>query len=378
MSVFAPDSSRKTGRYGGTSPRVCFQRRRSSARFSRFCSAATSVFFCTRSRGGTGDNGQRTTFRREQFDDCRGFCAWSWTKTLVFKGLDPVNGYPHTTSIILGRETPIPAMRKRGVFQNCRACKMSPMQPGNENPGPTPGLAIETSGTVGSVALGRGGDLLETRVLDGDSAHAAELLPTIESLCQTHAVQPFQISTVLVSIGPGSFTGLRIGATVARMIALAGGARLVAVPSLEVIAQNALEVDPVPDRTIVILDAKRGRVFGGSFNLVDRAFVPDGAPAEVEPAEFLAAARRQEKRCIVLGSGVEKYGDVVRAGGLNVLERHLHRPRAEAVYRLGMIRAEAAMFTEPRNLVPCYIRLPDAEEKWRERQADSSEIQGNS
>ncbi len=230
-------------------------------------------------------------------------------------------------------------------------------------------LAFETSSDVGSIALGRGLKLLEARSLSGNKTHATELLPTVDALCRTHDVEPGKIGNVFVSIGPGSFTGLRIGLTAARMIALAGGARLVAVPTLEAIAHNALEASPSPASVAVILDAKRGRVYSACFAREQAGYVSLSAPAEVDPAEFLA---RRDRSCAVLGEGVLQHGAVVEASGLRTLPETLHRPRAEVIYRLGAARAQGGSFDDPRTLVPLYVRPPEAEEKWDRRHAPGS------
>ena len=126
-------------------------------------------------------------------------------------------------------------------------------------------LAFETSSAQGCVALGCGPKVLEAARFTKARAHAAEFLPTIDALCRAHDAEPQRIEWVFVSAGPGSFTGLRIGITAARMIALAVGARVVAIPTLEVIAQNALDSPTPPDQVAVILDAKRRRVYSATF-----------------------------------------------------------------------------------------------------------------
>src|SRR5262245_35991840 len=109
-------------------------------------------------------------------------------------------------------------------------------------------LAFETSGALGSVALGRGQAVLGVRRFTRPRAHAVEFAPAVDALCREHGVITTSIAFVFVSAGPGSFTGLRIGITAARIMAMAVGARVVALPTLEVIAQNALEAQPRPRR----------------------------------------------------------------------------------------------------------------------------------
>ena len=226
-------------------------------------------------------------------------------------------------------------------------------------------LAFETSCAVGSVAIGRGAEVLEARTLSRPKAHAVEFLPTIKALCEAYHVEPSSIQRVYVSAGPGSFTGLRIGVTAARMIALGVDARVVAVPTLEVIAQNATEIDPPPRHVAVVLDAKRNRVYTAAFVHQDRAYMPTCAAIEADPLDFLSG---QPQNCAILGEGVLYHRAAIEASARRILPEPLYRPRAETVYRLGFDRAERGEFSDRRNLVPTYIRPPEAEEVWERKQ----------
>ena len=238
-------------------------------------------------------------------------------------------------------------------------------------------LAFETSSAVGSVAIGRGAEVLESRTLSRPKAHAQSaarpvslvatcFLPTIKALCEAHQVEPTHIERVYVSAGPGSFTGLRMGVTAARMIALGVGARVVAVPTLDVIAQNALDADPSPPRVVVVLDAKRNRVYTAAFIRQGGAYVATSEAIEFHPYEFLAA---QPDVCAVLGEGVLYHRPAIERSNQRILPESLYRPRAETVYRLGLDLAERDGFSDPRTLVPTYIRPPEAEEVWERKQS---------
>lgn len=235
-----------------------------------------------------------------------------------------------------------------------------------DSPTPVSGyaLALETSGDPGSVALGLGDEILGTRPLNTARRHGAELLPAIDALCKARNLAPGDIALVSVSRGPGSFTGLRIGVTVAKMIAMGSGASLVAVPTLEVIAQNAGEAFVPPDLVAVVLDARRGHVYGATFQRRGEGYNPVSEVEEWEPAEFLS---RQDEGCAIMGEGTLVYRDAVEASGLQVLPESLHVPSAEVVYRLGRKLALRGGFTSAPELVPTYIRKPSAEEVWENR-----------
>jgi len=228
-------------------------------------------------------------------------------------------------------------------------------------------LALETSSLAGSLALGRGPTVFETRQLESHRRHAAELLPCIDTACKARHVSPSDVGIVHVSCGPGSFTGLRIAITVARMLAFANDTSIVSVPSLDVIAQNAIESTPQPQRVVVIRDAKRNRAYAASFVRVGDLYEPTSEPAERDPAVFLAD---QEKPCAVLGDGIEQHRVAIEKAGVEILPTSLGTPRAETVYRLGTIRAAKGLFATPRELIPTYVRRPEPEEKWEARQGE--------
>ncbi len=225
-------------------------------------------------------------------------------------------------------------------------------------------LAFETSSAQGCVALGSGSGVLAETGFTRARAHAVEFIPTVDVLCRAQGVEPKQIGWVFVSAGPGSFTGLRIGITTARMIALAVGAGVVAIPTLEVIAQNALDLEHPPEQVAVVLDAKRKHVYTATFERRDAAYITLNEPREAEPLEFLSA---QSANCAVMGEGVHYHRGAVAASGRSILPDSLFPPRARTVYRLGAERAKRGETVAPRDLIPIYIRPPEAEEVWKSR-----------
>ena len=124
------------------------------------------------------------------------------------------------------------------------------------------GVAIETSGRIGSVAIVEGGQVVATEQFAHGLRHAASIVPIIDRLIRARNWGPKDIEQIYVSAGPGSFTGLRIGITVAKTMALVGGAKIVAVPTVRVLAVNA--ANPADARhLIIVLDAKRDPDFHG-------------------------------------------------------------------------------------------------------------------
>lgn len=230
-------------------------------------------------------------------------------------------------------------------------------------------LTIETSSRSGSVAVGIGPRILAVERFSRPLIEASQFLPAVQKACEQANVKPEAIAFVYVSIGPGSFTGLRIGVTAARMLALACGARIVAVPTLEAIANNALELPDVLKHVAVILDAKRSHVYAQTFRLVGSVFQPTDEAAEVEPLEYLSS---RSPDCGVMGGGIAMHHEAVRQSGRASLPESTYTPRAESVYALGFTRAERGEFVDGRALTPLYVRSPEAEERWAARQKNRS------
>lgn len=225
-------------------------------------------------------------------------------------------------------------------------------------------LAIETSGRIGSVALGIDGRVRDARAFRTTYQHAVELLLTVDALCRDHGIAPGSLDELYVSGGPGSFTGLRVGATFARTLAWAGGVRTVRVPTLDVIAQNALELASPPPYLVVILDAKRHRVFAARYTLREDQYVLETEPDEVDPAALLSELPAD---CAAVGEGMAYHADALRPANLRVLPDSLNRARAETVHHLGYRLARRGHFDDPKQFVPIYIRRPEAEEVWQRK-----------
>src|SRR5688572_5334655 len=128
------------------------------------------------------------------------------------------------------------------------------------------GVAIETSGRVGSIAIVRDGTVVVEEQFPHGLQHAAQIVPIIDRLTRAQGWSPSDVEELYVSIGPGSFTGLRISVTLAKAMALATGVRLVAVPTVRVLAENA---PPDARHLVIVLDAKRDQIFTARFERGD-------------------------------------------------------------------------------------------------------------
>lgn len=220
-------------------------------------------------------------------------------------------------------------------------------------------LALETSGRTGSVALAQDGAVLAEEQFSHGLKHAAGIIPIIDRLCRGRGWDPRDIDHAYVSIGPGSFTGLRVGVTVAKTLALATGAKVVAVPTVEVLVRNA---PPGWQHAVILLDAKRDQVFTASFE--NRG----GAPAAREAAhlgDLRSILSRTPRPVHLIGEGIPYHQQFIpiEDPGVIVTPSALWQARAAAVVEVGHQMARDGHFTVPDALTPLYIRRPEAEEK---------------
>lgn len=220
-------------------------------------------------------------------------------------------------------------------------------------------IAIETSGRSGSVALVQSGQVLREEQFAHGLKHAAGIIAMIDRLMQEQGWTPRDLEQAYVSAGPGSFTGLRVGITVAKTLAFSLGMRIVAVPTVRVLAENAPEGWK---NLVVVLDAKRDQIFTARFENRDNELV------EVEPAHLDSLAetlQRCPRPVHLLGEGIPYHRTHWQAvEGVTVTPEELWRGRASVVAKLGWEMAKAGRFSPSEELIPIYIRRPEAEEKW--------------
>ena len=219
-------------------------------------------------------------------------------------------------------------------------------------------LALETSGRSGSIALAEGGEILAENAFPHGLRHAANLIPAIDALCRRVGWSPRDIRRVCVSVGPGSFTGLRAGVTLAKTLAFATGAQVVAVPSLRALADNA---PPDARHVLCAIDAGRGNVFAARYERVGDEWVEREPVRQEAISDALARAPRP---LWLLGDAVGSHADQIP----DAPEVHRTPPeswvgRASAVAGIGAAMAARGEFADPFALTPLYVRRPGPEEK---------------
>jgi tRNA threonylcarbamoyladenosine biosynthesis protein TsaB len=201
----------------------------------------------------------------------------------------------------------------------------------------------------------RDGAVLAEGVHRESRSHTGSLPLLVERVLGDAGVALEDVEGIAVSIGPGSFTGLRIGLALAKGFAFAGALPLVGVPTLEALAWVAAAA---PETTVcAALDARKREVYAALFTATadgPRRLTPDLA---LTPA---ALAARLPRPCTLVGDAGEVYGDVLGAHA-HLLPFATHHPRGGVIARLGAARLAAGEGANPGALEPVYVRPPDAE-----------------
>jgi tRNA threonylcarbamoyladenosine biosynthesis protein TsaB len=214
-------------------------------------------------------------------------------------------------------------------------------------------LAVETATAAPSVALWRGDALLAERAADPGRATAEALLPALDALLADAGVALTAVEGFAVSIGPGSFTGLRIGVATVKGLAFGTGRRAAPVSTLAALAAHARGPGPVA----AVLDARRGEVYAAGF--------ANGAAADwltegVIPIPALAA--RLPAGCRVVGEGVPLCAEALRGADVALAPPPYPETTARHVAALAA-RAWPGATVAAGDLAPRYLRRAEAEVK---------------
>ena len=222
-------------------------------------------------------------------------------------------------------------------------------------------LAIETTEAIASVAVADDDNVLLELHLDTHKRSAQSLAPGLKRVLEQVGWRPADVQLVAVTIGPGSFTGLRVGLTTAKIFAYAVGAEVLGVDTLDVIAAGS--PSEVTDLAVAV-DAQRGDVVARTYHRAsDGRFEPLG-PAELLPMDAWLAGLAAGMA--VSGPVLAKWTEDLPPGVVPV-ERRFWPPTAGNVARLASRLYAAGHRDDLWKLAPHYSRPSGAEEKWAQR-----------
>jgi tRNA threonylcarbamoyladenosine biosynthesis protein TsaB len=218
-------------------------------------------------------------------------------------------------------------------------------------------LGLETSGLIGAVALACDDVVVAERTLDtAGRRHAQTLLTEVDALLRSAALKPSDIDTVAVSLGPGSFTGLRVGVVCAKTWCYATGCHVVGIETFATVASQA----PTDCECVwVISDAQRGDFFAAEYRRDGDEWSCVTPVAIVEGTAWLGERTAKER---LIGPGVTRVSEA-QTTAMVIRDSWSMRPSAAALALLGAKRVRGDQVDDVWKLAPIYIRPSAAEEK---------------
>lgn len=239
-------------------------------------------------------------------------------------------------------------------------------------------LAIDSSGLVASVALLSDGILMAEYTVDYKKTHSQTLLPMMDEILRMTEQEIADIDAVAVAEGPGSFTGLRIGAATAKGLALASQKPVIGVPTVDALAYNLFGTDRI---VCPLMDARRGQVYTGLYTFGGEGLVVLRGQEVCEVGAVLQELNRRGESVIFLGDGVAVHNKTIQENikvQYSFAPPHLARQRAGAVGALAVVYYREGKYQSAAEFAPVYLRLSQAERERAERLGESTDAKERS
>ncbi len=226
-------------------------------------------------------------------------------------------------------------------------------------------LGIDTSTSCGSIGLLIDDRVISEYLLDIPVTHSERLLGAIEHLLREARCPMEELDGWTLSLGPGSFTGLRIGVSTVKGLSYATQRPVAGVSSLDVLAS---QISPTPYLICPILDARKGEVYTAFYRYDEANLLKRRSAYQALRPEDLV--KNIKETVIFVGDGVKTYGDFLRNSLSSFAlfpNPSLHLPHGAAVARLGGELLRKGECLDVNTFTPIYVRPSEAEIKWQER-----------
>lgn len=226
-------------------------------------------------------------------------------------------------------------------------------------------LGIETATERVSVAIGGHEGVIALFEIARGRRHAETLAPAIEFICRQADIELAEIGVVAVDIGPGLFTGMRVGIASAKAIAQALRLPIIGIPSLDLLAFASQHTDRV---IVPIVDARKGEVFWSMYRPVPGGVQQVSPPAVGGIEELVADLLARSEDALIVGDGAHRYLDEIQEGFRCEVGTDTH-PSAAPLVQLAHAKAMREEWVQPREIEPIYLREPDAVINWMTRES---------
>lgn len=227
-------------------------------------------------------------------------------------------------------------------------------------------LGIETAVEHVGVALGDHRGTLASATVNSDRRHAESLAPMIEFVCAQAGVTLRQLGAVAVDIGPGLFTGLRVGVAAAQSLAWALDIPVVPMCSLDVLAHRMSRTED--DVVAAALDARRGEMYWAVYKPGDGRMTRLSAPVVTPPDDCAIHLAERDQYVTCVGSGFVRHQESFEALTRTTMRAdEVTWPSIDDLVSLAGQRASREEWVEAHMVEPLYLRAPDAEINWATR-----------
>lgn len=226
-------------------------------------------------------------------------------------------------------------------------------------------LGIESSTIQVGCAIGGHEGVLASAHSAKGKRHAENLAPAIEFTCRQAQIELNDVGLVAVDLGPGLFTGLRVGIATAKAIAFALRVPMIGVSSLDLLA---FSVRYTPRLIVAAIDARRGEIYHASYRQVPGGVQRVTEHAVGSPEDLASDLFATGEEALLVGDGAQRYreafDDLAR---VDIVDRGACHPSAAALVQLAHAKALREEFSQIDMIAPIYLRRPDAEINWTTR-----------
>jgi tRNA threonylcarbamoyladenosine biosynthesis protein TsaB len=224
-------------------------------------------------------------------------------------------------------------------------------------------LALETATMAGSIAVINNDVLTCEAMINVRVAHSERVMNAVDWLLKTSGISIKELDAFAVSIGPGSFTGLRIGLSTVKGLSYAANKPIVPVPTLDAFARTL----SFSSHTVCpMLDARKNEVYTGLYRWEDGLFKKVLSETAVDPADFIKEIKGP---AVFTGDGARIYRKLIKetlkSKALFAPPSRMY-PSASTVAEVALESLKAGVKTDPLSLTPFYIRKSEAEINWKE------------
>lgn len=232
-------------------------------------------------------------------------------------------------------------------------------------------LALETSAVTASVAVTEDGRLLAQSFQNSGLTHSATLMPMVADLLKNTGLKAEDMDVIAVAVGPGSFTGVRIGVAAAKGLAWPGDKLCAPCSTLQSMAWQCAHVD---GEICAVMDARRNQVYNARFRAENGVLKRITEDRAIAVADLLAELKAEDAHPILVGDGTKLCLNAFGQEGWEVraMPPHLCYQTAWGVARAAMELAEEGKLVPAGQLTPQYHRLSQAERERQERLSETN------